>query len=186
MTTPQGKIEAAIAAYDKLVVAGVKNGKWSRIAAFDAALEAAAEWDREHLSEIVTDAMVHVAWIEPKWTPGPWFVSDDDGWDELRINSRERDESNIVEIATVAIGFDGPVGIEQDANARLISAAPELAELAADLAEWHSHNTAPYRDDFLNGDADETPGRNGHEEIEALGERAAALYAKARGEGGEE
>ena len=59
-------------------------------------------------------------------TEGPWFCKFDDFDEELHITSAVLEASNMVEICRVGVGFDQPFEAEQQANARLIAAAPEL------------------------------------------------------------
>lgn len=65
-----------------------------------------------------------------KHTPGPWFgqagFSDDV---EITAESRE----GMVAICSMELGFTGRIGVEQEANARLIAAAPDLLEALAVL-----------------------------------------------------
>ena len=63
-------------------------------------------------------------------TEGPWFCKFDDFDEELHITSAVLEASNMVEICRVGVGFDQPFEAEQQANARLIAAAPELLEAA--------------------------------------------------------
>lgn len=57
-----------------------------------------------------------------------------------------------------------------------IGPMPDCAmAVVRDLAEWHERTSAADGDEFLNGDSGN--GRCGHDEIEALGERAKALAA---------
>lgn len=65
--------------------------------------------------------------MSAKHTPGPWRLIDETG-DELAITTDDRMDCNCVEIVAVAIGWDEPLESEQQANARLIAAAPELLE----------------------------------------------------------
>ena len=57
-----------------------------------------------------------------KHTQGPWWFDQDTG--EITCEARE----GKVEIATVEIGWAPAFEAEQQANARLIAAAPELLE----------------------------------------------------------
>lgn len=60
-----------------------------------------------------------------KHTPGPWFgqagFSDDV---EITAESRE----GMAAICSMDLDFTGHIGVEQEANARLIAAAPDLLE----------------------------------------------------------
>ena len=59
------------------------------------------------------------------WTPGPWVVPI--GGTEIIITTAEHDQH----IATV-----NGLGDEAEANARLIAAAPEMADTIFKLADW--------------------------------------------------
>lgn len=61
-----------------------------------------------------------------KFTPGPWRV-EDDGRERLEITCAARKDR--VAMAFVEVGFDEPFESEQEANARLIAAAPALFEV---------------------------------------------------------
>lgn len=76
-----------------------------------------------------------------KYTPGPWIVRDSDFGSEVWITTKKRNANNTVEICTVDAGFDEPFESEQQANARLIAAAPELLEALL--------NALPYVEDVL-------------------------------------
>jgi len=60
--------------------------------------------------------------MEAKHTQGPWYF--DKETDEVTCTAR----ANKACIAQVETGWDEPFEIEQQANARLIAAAPELLE----------------------------------------------------------
>lgn len=62
------------------------------------------------------------------YTKGPWLAQEDDAVSVVRITNEDRVSDSIIEIANVEIDFTGEVGAEQEANARLIAAAPELLE----------------------------------------------------------
>ena len=57
-----------------------------------------------------------------KFTPGPWFF--DDEHEEVTAEARRR--KGLTRIATVNLGWSEPFNSEQNANARLIAAAPDL------------------------------------------------------------
>lgn len=63
-----------------------------------------------------------------------------------------------------------------EANNREVERRREAEAIVAELAEWHTRSEAPDWADFMNGDADD--GRNGNNEITALGERAATLVKR--------
>lgn len=52
------------------------------------------------------------------------------------ITSPARQDINIIPICEMDVDFTGAIGEEQEANARLIAAAPELLEACETLAEW--------------------------------------------------
>jgi hypothetical protein len=69
-------------------------------------------------------------------TEGPWFCKFDDFDEELHITSAVLEASNMVEICRVGVGFDQPFEAEQQANARLIAAAPEMAAALAPFSDY--------------------------------------------------
>ena len=78
---------------------------------------------------------------ETKWTAGPWQAcfEDEDDFTGVAIVCEARADDSWVPVANVPVDYDDRP--EREANARLISAAPELAdalakaqELLADLA----------------------------------------------------
>ena len=56
-------------------------------------------------------------------TPGPWVAAEED-WHGLPITAADRE--GMVHICMVPTGFREPFEIEQQANARLIAAAPDM------------------------------------------------------------
>lgn len=72
--------------------------------------------------------------IAQKHTPGPW-VADDDQYDTdvILITTIDRLERSMVEIAKIDVGFNDPFEAEQQSNARVIAAAPEVLEALRDL-----------------------------------------------------
>ena len=58
-------------------------------------------------------------------TPGPW-IEDKYQEDVIEITTEARRRKSQVEIAAVVVGFDGKIGKEQPANAKLLLAAPDL------------------------------------------------------------
>jgi hypothetical protein len=79
---------------------------------------------------------------ERKWTPGPWHLSDEtirDGlWSKLLYGQPEG------MLAIIRVGHQG--GYYGDANARLISAAPDLYEalsaMIREIGEARSHGSS--------------------------------------------
>lgn len=73
--------------------------------------------------------------MEERFTPGPWFIQDDE-WtdgDTANITSDFRSDNSIVPVAQVSgggseSGYDGDFSLEQKANAKLIASAPELLQ----------------------------------------------------------
>ena len=101
-----------------------------------------------------------------KHTPGPWFITGSmTKYVEARIPGRM-----IQEVAACGpTAADDGYGEQQMANARLISAAPELYEALADaLADYD--NWAAHEDNYP------------HEHLVAWSEKARAAIAKAKGE----
>lgn len=100
-------------------------------------------------------------------TPRPWIleVIDDE---VIEITTKDRIENNIVPIATLQIGYSGPVGQAQPLNARLIVDAVNMHdELVTSL-----HNTYSILKTFLTDD---------DEVGNAVLDQAEALIAKAEG-----
>jgi len=96
-----------------------------------------------------------------KHTPAPWIIDDE------YITTEKRLRDGIVEICAVDIGFDEPFETEQKANAKLISAAPELLDALQSLLDMYV--------DFINsGDAGNW---NPEEEKEVIKARAAISKA---------
>lgn len=66
---------------------------------------------------------------QPKFTPGPWVVSSDNGWNSVRANSH------------CGPKVCGPQGMNNESNWDLIAAAPEMYDLLAEvephLDEWN-------------------------------------------------
>ena len=64
---------------------------------------------------------------EAKHTPGPWVLVDGE-WSEKEkvITTQSRLNESMVGICEMDVDFCGPHGDQQEANARLISAAPDL------------------------------------------------------------
>jgi len=61
-------------------------------------------------------------------TPGPWLMREadfDDGCTEITTDGRG---NKVVPIASIDTGYTGKIGYEQEANARLIAAAPDMLE----------------------------------------------------------
>jgi hypothetical protein len=109
--------------------------------------------------------------METKFTPGPWSFS---RWEQLgdtRFYIAQADGApytpNYSDVATlIAETVSGERVAVQDANARLIAAAPELLALldeCQDCIEWCAQEC-------------------GHHAAAELAERIAALIAKATGE----
>jgi hypothetical protein len=61
-------------------------------------------------------------------TREPWIIDRDEDLDEIKITAPFR--RGMVPIAKVEIGYDGKIGDEQEANARLIRVAPALLAFA--------------------------------------------------------
>ena len=65
-----------------------------------------------------------------KHTPGPWF--EQTGFsDDVEITAESRE--SMVAICSMDLGFTGHIGVEQEANARLIAAAPDHHAVALEL-----------------------------------------------------
>lgn len=67
-----------------------------------------------------------------KHTPGPWF--EQTGFsDDVEITAESRE--GMVAICSMDLGFTGHIGVEQEANARLIAAAPCMFEALVEVLE---------------------------------------------------
>lgn len=115
---------------------------------------------------------------EPGFTPGPWIVAD--GWPgemEKKITTDDRDDSATVAICQMDVDFIGPIGEEQEANARLIAAAPELyaavENLIAAITPLHNAHFQIERECISDRDV---------EDAQAAVRDAELVLAKARGE----
>lgn len=106
---------------------------------------------------------------EPKWTPGPWKAMPPDSWGDMEITAPSRDGK--IEISLLKTDYNGLIGVEQVANARLIAAAPDLydscdpdtLDAIADEIDCFEHSAR-------------TAG------LRSLAKRQRAAQAKARGE----
>ena len=80
--------------------------------------------------------------MNTKFTKGPWIICDGDSTDssDLITTNYRSVENNIVPIAEIETEFDGIIGTEQEANAHLIAAAPDMYEMAESLS--HELNMA--------------------------------------------
>ena len=65
------------------------------------------------------------------FTPGPWLFDDE----HEEVTSEARRRKGLTRIATVNLGWSEPFNSEQNANARLIAAAPDLLEALIELAD---------------------------------------------------
>ena len=66
---------------------------------------------------------------QSKHTPGPWVLIDGDRFSKEKvITTTRRIEDSYGCICDMDVYFSGQMGVEQEANARLIAAAPELLE----------------------------------------------------------
>lgn len=63
--------------------------------------------------------------MSEKYTKGSWFI-ENVGEEPLHVTSASRD--GFIPVCIVQTGYEGQIEVEQQANARLISAAPELLE----------------------------------------------------------
>lgn len=63
------------------------------------------------------------------FTKGPWLCFEEEpGISDTVITTQERELNSQVCIVTIDVDFDGRIGDEQQANASLITAAPDLYE----------------------------------------------------------
>lgn len=70
-----------------------------------------------------------------KHTAGPWLITDD-RFDGTVVTSQSRVDDSMAPIAKVDCHWDEPFGIEQQQNARLIAAAPELLDALERSLNW--------------------------------------------------
>ena len=68
------------------------------------------------------------------FTPGPWLFDDE----HEEVTSEARRRKGLTRIATVNLGWSEPFNSEQNANARLIAAAPDLLEALKALLERYA------------------------------------------------
>ena len=97
---------------------------------------------------------------EAPFTPGPWVIGERDGYGLNYVTTEHRMVFNYAEIATVETGWDGPFEAEQQANLRLIAAAPAMlarideltrerdearaqVEALRNASQWQPIETAP-------------------------------------------
>lgn len=74
-----------------------------------------------------------------KHTPGPWIIIDDSRcFKEIKITTEGREKDSVVSICEMDLHFRGIIGDEQNANARLIAAAPELLKALEMIANMDS------------------------------------------------
>lgn len=81
-----------------------------------------------------------------KHTPGPWF--EQTGFsDDVEITAESRE--GMVAICSMELGYTGNIGVEQEANARLIAAAPDLLGALEEFSREY--------DGFEDGNGDPCP-----------------------------
>jgi hypothetical protein len=83
-----------------------------------------------------------------KGTPLPWFAVKNENYDVIEIRSDSRE--GMVEIATVDIGFAGPIEIEQLANSDFIVTAcnnhEALVEALTKITEYIDNEGPPAKE----------------------------------------
>lgn len=95
------------------------------------------------------------------YTKGPWFVELDQHRDTAYVTADSRD--GFIPICSLGIGYQGEIEVEQEANAKLITAAPELLEALEWIHEEAKSEFAMY-------------------ESSSLGETVKKAIAKAKGQ----
>lgn len=71
---------------------------------------------------------------DAKHTPGPWICDNREAPDPIKITTPWRLQNRKIPIALVDADWSYPLGEEQEANARLIAAAPDLLEALKGLS----------------------------------------------------
>jgi hypothetical protein len=72
-----------------------------------------------------------------KHTPGPWiFIEGGPLEGDTVITTQDRMNGDIIPIVDMDTDYEGEIGIEQEANAKLIAAAPELIEALRPFANF--------------------------------------------------
>lgn len=67
------------------------------------------------------------------WTPGPWVVTDEPGYGRVEGTQVAGSDGYIV-----ALAIGDVEELPHEANARLIAAAPEMAEVLASIVKMHA------------------------------------------------
>ena len=81
---------------------------------------------------------------EAKFTKGKWFlIYGDQGGNKTKITTTARVDTCTVSICNIDAYFNGPVGVEQKANAHLMVAAPEMYELLDEVSHVLGHELNP-------------------------------------------
>lgn len=74
--------------------------------------------------------------MNEKFTPAPWIYMDGDSFEkDTVITTESRIDSCIVPICEMDVYFDGDLGAEQEANAALIAAAPEMYSMLDEISD---------------------------------------------------
>lgn len=79
-------------------------------------------------------------------TPGPWVLTEGDRFESsCVITTHSRLDESLTSIAEIATDWVGRLGPEQQANARLIAAAPDLLEALQLFVAHHDPSCAVWR-----------------------------------------
>lgn len=74
--------------------------------------------------------------MNEKFTPAPWIYMDGDSFEkDTVITTEDRIDNGTIPICEMDTCFTGSIGDEQEANAALIAAAPEMYEMLDEISD---------------------------------------------------
>jgi len=85
-----------------------------------------------------------------KFTKGEWLIIETDYCPENEITTQQRINDGKISICGFDNLFDGDFKIEQDANAHLIAAAPDMYNLLSELKEHMNSEPCANSDEWIN------------------------------------